>query len=69
MDFSIAEIIDQLIIVNLKIYRLVEVVERESDDEVVADAARKLQRLNRQRSQLKNELNKQLGDRTEEIKV
>jgi len=66
---SISEIVDQLIIVNLKIYHLIEVVEGESDDRAVANAARKIQRLNRQRSLLKNELNRRWGDQGEEVKV
>lgn len=69
MNVSIAEIVDQLIVVNLKIYHLVEIVEKENDDPVVAEAARKIQYLNRQRSELKNDLNRGLGHYTEEIKV
>lgn len=69
MSISIAEIVDELTIVNLKIFHLVEVVESEEDDKTVAHAARKIQRLNRQRSRLKNELNRRLGNDDQEVKV
>lgn len=68
MEYSIGELIDELSVVNIKIYHLVDVVEGGGKDSDVARAAVKITQLNRRRSELKNAINKVLGGR-EEIKT
>lgn len=66
---TIADLIDELSIVNIKIFHLVEVMEGEDNDTIVAEAARKVQKLNRQRSQLINEINERFGWSTMNVKM
>jgi len=61
METSISELIDKLSIINIKIFKCVEIIEHESNDQVVAEAARKAQLLNKQRSHIKNEIDLLLG--------
>jgi hypothetical protein len=70
MELTCGELVDRLIVVHLKIWHLVEVAEDPSQpDAAVASAARRMQRLNRERVQLKNALNEKLGEAHEEIKL
>jgi cell division protein FtsB len=70
MDYSVGELIDRLSVVNNKIWHCVEIVEDNSQlDTVIADAARKAQKLNRERTQLINEINHLLGFSREDIKI
>ena len=70
MNYSAGELIDRLTVVNNKIWHCVEIVEDASQsEEAVADAARKAQKLNRERTQLINEINHLLGSSREDIKV
>lgn len=70
MELSLGELIDRLSIVNVKVFKLVEFIETGKDDPEVADAARKVQALNRQRSDLKNEIDRMFsGGGRPEIKV
>lgn len=69
---SIGEVIDKLIVANVKIYHLVDIVENiKSTDEEVAKAARKIQKVNRLRSQLKNQVDELIGDKNiiQEVKM
>lgn len=65
MKKSLAELIDELTIVNIKIFMLIEKVEEEIDQ---PGDAKKIQTLNKYRSQLKNAINEEFGER-QEIKV
>jgi len=70
MEYSIGELIDRLIVVNNKIWHCVEIVESaRQPNQAVADAARKAQKLNRERTQLINEINHLLGSSREDIKI
>lgn len=62
MKKNIAELIDELSIVNVKIFMLVDVVQK---NEHTKELAKKLQDLNGYRSKLKNAINEELGGRTE----
>lgn len=66
---TIADLIDELSIVNIKIFHLVDIMEGKGNDTIVAEAARKVQKLNRQRSQLINEINERLGQTTMNVKM
>lgn len=66
---SIGSLIDELVTTNIKIYHLVDIVEQEIDDEIVAKAARTSQLLNRQRSKLVNSINERLGQAEMNIKL
>lgn len=67
---TISELIDKLSIVNIKLYHLVDLVENpSSDDKAVAKAARTIQKANRQRSMLKNEINAYFGNKDQEVKM
>jgi len=66
MNKSIAELIDELSITNIKIYMMVEDVEAGRN---AKEDAQKMQALIKYRSQLKNAINADLGDRKEETKV
>lgn len=61
MELSVSELVDRLIVVNIKIYHLVDVIKGSANDADVAEAARKAQALNSQRSELKNEIDRKLG--------
>lgn len=65
MKKTIGELIDELTITNIKIYHLIN---RVLDNEHSREDAMKIQKLNRYRSELKNELNKEFKQR-EEIKT
>lgn len=67
---TIGEIIDKLNVVNIKIYHLVDLVEdKTKDDKEVANAAKKMALLNRQRSKLKNEIDLYFGNKDQEVKI
>jgi len=65
MKKSIAELVDELSIVNGKLYHLVEKIQSKNFDK--SDAI-KLQDLNSYRSQLKNAINEYFNER-KEIKI
>lgn len=65
MEKSIAELIDSLSITNIKIFMLVDKVQK---DVHTREEAKKLQDLNTYRSQLMNAINKHFNDR-QEIKL
>lgn len=65
MEKTIAELEDELMITNIKIFMLVDKVE---SPEGTLEDAKNVQRLNRYRSQLKNAINKFHGAR-QEVKV
>ena len=60
-----AQLIDELSITNIKIFYLVDKVQR---NQHTVEEAKKIQDLNSYRSQLVNALNEEFGDRTD-IKV
>lgn len=63
MAESIGSVVDKLIVVNVKMYHLVDIIQDpNADDKAVADAARKAQSLNRDRTKLINEINERLND-------
>ena len=66
---SVGELIDKLSVVNIKIFMLVDVVQTDKNNDIVAEAARKLQLLNLQRNTLINEVNQRLQQNREIIKV
>ena len=67
---TLGSLIDKLSVVNIKIFHLVDVVEdKTADDIAVAAAARKAQTLNRERSNLINEINENLGIRNRITKL
>lgn len=57
---TIGSLIDELSIANIKIYHLIDVIEQEKDDSVVAEASRKTAKLNRERSRLINQIDELL---------
>ena len=65
MKKNIGELIDELCITNEKIYHLIDKV---IDDTHTRDDAKKVQELNKYRSQLKNAINEYFKERGE-IKV
>ena len=65
MRKNLSEIIDELVTVNLKIFYLIEKIER---DDYTKDDAKKVQTLNKQRSALKNAINEFFNER-QEVKV
>lgn len=65
MEKTVAELIDELSITNVKIYHLVEKVE--AGTHTREDASR-IQTLNRYRSELKNAINQHFAER-QEVKV
>lgn len=70
MKLSLSEAIDSLINTNLKIYHLVDIIQDpEATDKEVSQAARKAQKLNSQRSQLKNYIDEIANQGKEDIKV
>lgn len=69
MEYSLGELVDMLSVVNVKMYHMVDIVEQSSDDNEVAKISRKLASLNRQRSELKNAINKAIGSNRVEIKT
>lgn len=65
MKKTIAELIDELSSTNIKIFMLVDKVQK---DEHSKEDAKKIQDLNSYRSQLKNAINEELGQK-KEIKI
>jgi diketogulonate reductase-like aldo/keto reductase len=65
MNKSIGELIDELSIVNMKIFFLIDKVQ---NDKHSREEAKKIQDLNKYRSELKNAINEYLQGR-QEIKV
>lgn len=62
MKKTIAEIIDELSVTNIKIFMLVDKVQQNQHSR---EEAKRLQDLNSYRSQLKNAINEELGGRIE----
>lgn len=62
MNKTIAELFDELIIVNIKIFHLVDKVQK---NEHTKEDAKKIQDLNTHRSVLKNALNNSFKERIE----
>jgi hypothetical protein len=60
MDKSIAQIIDELSITNIKIFMLVDKVQR---NDFTKEEAKKIQDLNTYRAELMNALNKEFKDK------
>ena len=65
MKKLLSEIIDELITIDIKIFYLIEKIER---DDYTKDDAKKVQTLNKQRSALKNAISEYFNER-EEVKV
>jgi len=65
MKKTIGELIDEIGIINIKIYMLIDKV---YDDTHTREDAKKIQELNKQRSALKNAINEEFGQK-EEIKI
>lgn len=63
MKKSLGELIDELTITNCKIFALIDKTQR---NEHTKEDAFKTQSLNRYRSELKNAINEELGQRQEE---
>ena len=67
---TVGSVIDKLTVVNIKIFHLVDIIEdANSNDLEVANAARKAQALNRERSKLINEINESLNVKDRIIKL
>ena len=67
---TVGSLIDKLTVVNIKIFHLVDIIEdANSNDLEVANAARKAQALNRERSKLINEINESLNVKDRIIKL
>jgi large-conductance mechanosensitive channel len=66
MRKSIAALIDELIITNIKIFMLVDKVQK---NEHTLEDAKKLQELNSYRSELINAINKELNEKQKIIKI
>lgn len=66
MKKSIATLIDELSIINIKIFMLVDKVQK---NEHTKEDAKKLQDLNSYRSELINALNKEFNERETVIKI
>ena len=69
VDKTIGQLIDELSILNVKVYHLVDIIHDEGDDSKVAEAARKAQELNLQRSRLVNEIDRLLTGKEHSIKT
>lgn len=69
MEYSIGELIDQLTILNIKIFNLIDRIEAATDEENISKEAKKVQELNKQRSVVRNRINELLGDSKIEIKI
>ena len=65
---TIAELLEKLIIINIRLWNLQNVVASEKDDSKCAEAARAVVEVNKQRALLKNAINKYFGISVEEIK-
>lgn len=65
MKKTVSELIDALSVTNIKIFYLIEKVQK---DEHTRDEAKKIQDLNKYRSQLCNAINKYFKER-EDVKV
>ena len=65
MRKTIAELIDEISITNIKIYHLVEKIQ---NDQHTKEEAKKLQDLNKYRSELVNAINDYFGER-KEVKI
>jgi len=65
MKKTIAELIDELCICNMKVFTLIDKV---MADDFIKDDAKKIQALNRYRSQLKNAISSYFNERSE-VKV
>lgn len=65
MKKTLAELIDELTIVNIKIFNLVDLLESGAGD---VEDARKLQSLNKYRNRLKNAISEWANERVE-VKV
>jgi hypothetical protein len=65
MEKTIGELIDEISVVNIKIFMMVEQVERHENK---VEDAWKMNALVKRRSELRNAINKKLNER-EEIKV
>lgn len=61
MQYSVAELIDRLSIVNIKIWHLTDIVMNSKSDEEVAKAARGAENANQERRALMKDLNEILG--------
>lgn len=66
---TLAELIDKLIVVNIKIFHCIEIVESSTDNDVVAETSRKTASLNRQRSSIMNEISERLGEKDMRVKL
>ena len=66
---TIGSLIDKLITANIKVYHLIDIVEGNEDDKIVAEAARKCAKINRERSKLVNEIDKILEGKEMIVKV
>lgn len=70
MQVSLSELIDKLTIVNIKIFLLVDIMEKcEGPAELLATAAKNCHALNRQRSQLKNAIEEMAKSGNIEVKL
>lgn len=71
MEKSISELIDELTIANIKLFHLVDYVQDDShiDNDLVAEDARKIQKINQRRSDLKNAIERFFKTNNQEIKM
>jgi hypothetical protein len=68
MNYSIAELLDQLNIVNIKIFMLIEKIQNSSKDDNISEEARKVHQLNKIRSELKKEIDIFFTNNSRELK-
>lgn len=69
MEIGLSELIERLIIINLKIFKLEDIKRDSTDDKDIANATRQTNILNTQRSQIKNSIDAISGDTNQEIKL
>jgi len=66
---TVAELIEKMVIVNIRLWNLMDVVAGEEDDKKCAQAARDVVKVNKHRAALKQELDKRFGDHSADIKM
>jgi len=69
MEYSLGDLVDMLSIMNVKMYHLIDIVEGDSDAEVVSKTSKKLASLNRERSAIKNAINEAIGSSRRDFKT
>ena len=66
---TIGELIEKLVIENIRLWHLQDRVQTEEDDKLVACAAKQVISVNQKRSQLRAEISNRLSESEESIKL